>query len=106
MGAIKATITPSPGDVEETEEELLARVGTPYIPVLKFIWTFLASPDKILAPTAAPLQDDETITWERETTAQSLEKTALVPRPERATPVHDEALRKPRKESGRGPTTG
>ena len=59
----------------------------PYTPVLQFIWTFLASPDKILPPTAAPLQDDETITWERETTAQSLEKITLVPRPERTTPA-------------------
>ena len=59
----------------------------PYILVLKFIWTFLASPDKILPPTAAPLQDDETITWEKKTTAQSLEKNALVPRLEVATPA-------------------
>ena len=85
--AIKTTITPSPEDAEETEEELLVRVGTPYTTVLKFIGTFLTSPDKILAPTAAPLQDDETITWEKKTTAQSLERNALVPRPEVVTPA-------------------
>ena len=85
--AIKTTITLSPENAEETEEELLVRVGTPYTPVLRFIWTFLSSPDKILAPTAAPLQDDETITWEKETAAQSLERRALLPRREVVTPA-------------------
>ena len=72
--AIRGQMTPDPNNANATKDEMLVWVGIPYLPTLKFIWAAITSPDKVTAPTSAPLQDDETTAWEKETAKQQLHK--------------------------------
>ena len=45
--AIKGQMTPDPENIDETEEEMLVMVGTPYLPTLKSICTVLTTKSRL-----------------------------------------------------------
>ena len=64
---------------DETEEEMLQRAGSPYESILRFIWALKNHEGILQAPGMAPLSDEQTIAWEKESREQTLKTRETAP---------------------------
>ena len=66
------TTSSSISTASASEEDILKNIGSPFESVLRFLWAVHHHPTVITVPTTVPLQDETTMSWEKESREREL----------------------------------